>query len=49
MGLPMAPDHSGLTEFQIMHRILSASIPALVGPRDHPNPELIHQIHPSAS
>lgn len=35
----------GLSEIQIMHRIISASIPKLTGPSDYPYPELIHEIH----
>ena len=34
-----------LSEVQIMHRILSGRIPQLSGPKDHPQPELIQDIH----
>jgi serine/threonine protein kinase len=35
----------GLNEVQIMHRILSGNIPTLMGPKDHPQPELVQAIH----
>ena len=38
----------GLSEIQIMHRIISGSIPKLTGPADYSNPEIIHQIHQKA-
>lgn len=34
-----------LSEVQIMHRILSGRIPQLSGPKDHPQPHLIQDIH----
>ena len=37
-----------LSEVQIMHRILSGRIPQLSGPNDHPQPELIQEIHRKA-
>ena len=37
-----------LSEVQIMHRILSGRIPQLSGPKDHPQPELIQEIHRTA-
>ena len=38
----------GLSEIQIMHRIISGSIPKLTGQSDFPNPKIIHQIHQKA-
>jgi serine/threonine protein kinase len=38
----------GLSEIQIMHRIISGAIPKLTGQSDYPNPEIIHQIHQKA-
>ena len=34
-----------MNEVQIMHRILSGNIPKLQGPKDHPTPEIIRNIH----
>ena len=36
---------AGLNEVQIMHRVLSGNIPPLLGPKDHPQPELVQAIH----
>lgn len=38
----------GLSEIQIMHRIISGSIPKLTGPADYSRPKIIHQIHQKA-
>ena len=39
---------AGLNEVQIMHRVLSGNIPSLLGPKDHPQPELVQAIHECA-
>jgi len=39
---------SGLSEVQIIHKILSGQIPDLGDIPDHPEPELLHQLHQTA-